>query len=176
MNVVVEPVKDKQTITSTGELTSPRIAGLVINRRPAIEDARGEIVEIYNPAWGIHPSPLVYVYQASIRPGSVKGWIVHEKQDDRIYTLLGVMRWVFYDNRADSPTYKMLNDVTVSEHNRALLIIPIGVYHAVKNIGSTDAYFINLPTRPYDYKDPDKRRLPLKNDLVPFDFSDSSKW
>ena len=176
MTSTIQPVKDKQTITPSGELTSLLISGLVVNRRPAVEDARGELVEIFNPAWGIHPDPLVYVYQASIRPGSVKGWVVHEKQDDRIYPVIGVMRWVFFDNRAESPTYKMLNDITLSEHNRALIIIPKGVFHAVKNIGTLDAYFVNLPTRPYDHADPDKRRLPLKNDLIPFDFSDPTKW
>ena len=176
MTPTIEPVKDKQLITPAGELTSPRIFGLVVNRRPAVEDARGELVEVFNPAWGLHPDPLVYAYQASIRPGSVKGWVVHEKQDDRIYPVIGVMRWVFFDNRADSQTYKMLNDITVSEHNRALIIIPKGVYHAVKNIGTSDAYFINLPTRPYNHADPDKRRLPVRNDLIPFDFSDVTKW
>ena len=172
----VEPVKDKQLITPSGELISKRISGLVINRRPAIEDARGELVEVYNPAWGIHAQPMAYAYQASIRPGFVKGWVVHEKQDDRIYPVIGVMRWVFFDNRPESSTYKMLNDVTVSEHNRALIIIPKGVFHAVKNIGTYDAYFINLPTRAYDHADPDKRRLPVKNDLIPFDFDDPSRW
>lgn len=39
----------------------------------------------------------------------------------------------------------------VGERNRAMLIIPRGVYHAVQNVGGTDAYFINLPTRAYDH-------------------------
>ena len=54
-----------------------------------------------------------------------------------------------------------------SEKNRALLVIPRGVYHAVQNIGITDAIFVNMPTRPYDHEDPDKFRLPLKNSLHP---------
>ena len=172
----IQPVKDRQTITSSGKTTKPLISGLVINRRPAVEDTRGEIVEVFNPAWNLHPDPLVYIYQASIRPGAIKGWVVHEKQDDRIFTVIGVMRWVFFDNRPDSPTYKLLNDITVSEHNRALIIIPRWVYHAVMNVGTCDAYFVNSPTKAYNHADPDKLRLPMKNDLIPFDFNDTSKW
>ena len=58
----------------------------------------------------------------------------------------------------------------MSERNRGLVIIPKGVFHALKNIGGDDAYFINLPTRPYDHSDPDKYRLHLKNELIPFAF------
>jgi hypothetical protein len=35
---------------------------------------------------------LVYVYQVSVRPGAIKGWVVHEKQDDRIFISRGVFR------------------------------------------------------------------------------------
>jgi dTDP-4-dehydrorhamnose 3,5-epimerase len=45
------------------------------------------------------------------------------------------------------------------------------VYHGLQNVGLVDAVFINMPTRPYDHADPDKFRLPLTNDLIPFDFS-----
>jgi dTDP-4-dehydrorhamnose 3,5-epimerase len=34
----------------------------------------------------------------------------------------------------------------------------------------------NLPTWPYDHADPDKYRLPIKNDLIPFDFDDGPGW
>ena len=64
----------------------------------------------------------------------------------------------------------------VSERSRALFVIPQGVWHAVKNIGHTDAYFINLPTRPYSHEDPDKFRLPLRNDRIPFAFDDKPGW
>jgi dTDP-4-dehydrorhamnose 3,5-epimerase len=65
--------------------------------------------------------------------------------------------------------------ITVSERNRALIIIPIGVYHAVKNIGTEEAQFMNFPTKPYNRESPDKYRLPVKNDLIPFDFSNDGQ-
>ena len=126
--------------------------------------------------WDLHPDPLVYVYQSTLRPGAIKGWIVHEQQDDRLFLNVGVMRWVLYDSRTASPTCGLLNDLVFSERNRALLIIPRGVYHAVQNIGTNDAMFINMPTRPYDHGDPDKFRLPLHNDRIPFDFDAPPAW
>jgi dTDP-4-dehydrorhamnose 3,5-epimerase len=166
-------VKDQQLVTPEGKSVKQRIADLFIHQQPLHEDERGELTEVYNPAWGLHPEPLVYVYQVTIRPGKIKGWVVHEKQDDRIFISQGVMRWALYDNRPHSPTYQLLNVFTFSERNRALFNIPKGVYHAVQNVGQHDAVFINMPTRAYDHRDPDKFRLPVKNDLIPFDFSDT---
>ena len=66
--------------------------------------------------------------------------------------------------------------ITFGEHHRGLLVIPAGVYHAAQNVGTVDAYLVNPPTRAYDHADPDKYRLPLKNDLIPFAFEDGLGW
>jgi dTDP-4-dehydrorhamnose 3,5-epimerase len=39
-------------------------------------------------------------------------------------------------------------------------------------VGETDAYFVNLPTRAYDHANPDKFRLPLDTDLIPYRFQE----
>lgn len=173
---VIEPVKDVQTVTPTGENIRRQIDGLIIRRAVPHEDERGEIVEVFNPAWGVHPDPLVYVYQGTIRPGAAKGWIVHRQNEDRLFMSRGVMQWAFYDDRPDSPTYRMLNTFVFSERNRALVIIPKGVFHAVKNIGQEEAVFVNMPSVAYNHADPDKFRLPLKNDLIPFAFDGPPGW
>lgn len=126
---------------------------------------------MFRDSWGFHAAPLVYAYQVTLRVGSLRGWVKHALQDDRIFVSRGVMTWAFYDDRAESATHKLLNVFTFSDQQRVIFTIPQGVYHAVKNTGEGEAVFINLPTRPYDRADPDKYRLPLKNDLIPFDFS-----
>ncbi len=172
----MEPVKDNQTVTPEGESVKPRIDGLVSHPLRPIEDARGEVIEVFRPSWGLSPDPLVFINQVSIRPGKVKGWNLHRKQEDRIYVCRGTMQWAFYDHRPDSPTFELLNVFIISERNRALLIIPRGVFHAAKNVGQNEAIFINMPTRAYDHADPDVRRLPIPNDLIPFTFDQTQDW
>jgi dTDP-4-dehydrorhamnose 3,5-epimerase len=162
--------KDPQLATPEGEIVGPRIHGMAFRRLPPLEDERGDVTELFRPAWGIHRDPLVYVYRVSLRPGAVKGWVLHRKQDDRIAVVDGVMTWAFFDHREESPTYRLLSVLTFSERNRTLFTIPAGVFHAVKNVGQGDAAFINMPNRAYDHADPDKYRLPLRNDVIPFDF------
>lgn len=172
----VEPTKDQQSITPDGKRLDPRIDGLLIRRLTPQEDERGELIEMYREDWGLHPAPVTQVYQAMVRPGAIKGWVMHKKQEDRIYICRGVLRWAFFDDRDDSPTSRMLNVFTFSDRTRALIVTPRGVWHAVKNIGQEEAVFINMPTRAYDYADPDKFRLPIKNDLIPFAFDDGPGW
>ena len=170
------PRKDPASITADGVPLSRLIDGVVVRYQRPIEDRRGEVLEVYRPSWGVHDAPLVYVYQVRVRPGAIKGWVKHQHQEDRLSFMTGVVRWVLYDDRPDSPTHRMLSDLVFSERNAALLVIPRGVYHAVRNIGTTDAIFLNLPTQPYDHDDPDKLRLPLKNTVIPFEFDDGPGW
>lgn len=164
-----EPEKDRQTVDEAWRSVHERIEDVVIKELKTLPDHRGTVCEIYRPEWAIHPDPLVFVYQITIRPGQVKGWQKHLKQDDRLFTSLGTIQVVLYDDREDSPTYGMVNELFFGEQNRVLFVIPAGVYHAIKNVDCTkDAVLVNVPTRAYDYKDPDKYRLPLDNDLIPY--------
>jgi dTDP-4-dehydrorhamnose 3,5-epimerase len=168
--------KDKQTVTIDGEHIGERIHGFILKRLRSIEDKRGDITEMYCLDWKLHPEPMVFAYQVTIRPKAIRGWEMHKKQDDRIFISKGSQRWVLYDNRPDSPTYKMVNVFVLSELNRVTMIVPKGVVHAVENVGNSDAIFINFPTKPFNHADPDKWRFPLKNDIIPFDFDDSRGW
>lgn len=168
------PAKDQQTVTPDWEWVQSPIEGVNLKWLRPVLDERGEICEIYRPAWGVSPHPMVYAYQAIVRPGVIKGWVLHERQDDRVFVNFGFMQWVLYDARPDSPTHGLINEFTLSERNRAVFAIPAGVYHAVRNIGTTDAAFINLPSRPYNHAAPDKLRLPLDNDLIPYRFRPAS--
>jgi dTDP-4-dehydrorhamnose 3,5-epimerase len=168
--------KDRQSVTPDGKPVFRLIQG--VSDRPLIthSDQRGTTLEIYNPSWNFDAEPLVYVYQASLLPGYVKGWVVHLHQDDRLALNMGRLRVVLFDGRKGSPTEGQLNHFEGGDSNRRLLLIPAGVYHAVQNIGSTEAFFVNMPTQPYRHDDPDKFRLPLDNDLIPYRFSGAQGW
>lgn len=172
----MEPIKDAQTITPDGEKLVEYIDGVIIRRATTVQDERGEICEVYDPRWGFAEFPLVYVYQAMLRPGKVKGWVVHRLQEDRMFLNLGILKVVLYDDRPESPTHKKINELFFGERDRALLVIPHGVYHAVQNVGTTDAYFTNMPSRPYDHENPDKYRLAMDSGLIPYSFEERLGW
>jgi dTDP-4-dehydrorhamnose 3,5-epimerase len=174
--LIPAPAKDKQTVTADGKPVSQLIAGVVIQSAVTHVDDRGTLCEIFSPHRAPHPAPLVYVYQFSIRPGKIKGWHVHHLHDDRIFISQGHVKVVLYDSRPDSPTYRMVNEVYRHEHERTLMVIPAYVFHAHENIGTTDALFISLPTRPYQHDDPDVYRFPIDTDQIPYRFENRRGW
>lgn len=162
--------KDSSTVRSDGTRLALQIDGVVVRPATTHADARGTLCEIFNPAWGFTEEPLVYVYQAAVRPGQTKGWVVHAKQDDRLFFSRGTAKIVLYDSREESSTFGMINELHHGDHSRALVRIPCGVFHAVQNVGTDDVEFINLPTVAYRHDDPDKYRLPLDTEAIPYRF------
>jgi dTDP-4-dehydrorhamnose 3,5-epimerase len=170
----VEPKKSPQTVAPSGERIETRIDGVKIYQQVTQQDERGTLTEIYSPYWNFDDIPLVFLYTVTVRPGKTKGWAIHYDQTDRYAFYLGAVKLVLYDARAESPTYGLINELYFSEVNRSIVLVPPGIYHAVQNVGLTDALLINLPSHPYKHEDPDKYTLPLNNDLIPYKFENTA--
>ncbi|HEX5760443.1 MAG TPA: dTDP-4-dehydrorhamnose 3,5-epimerase [Thermoanaerobaculia bacterium] len=165
-----EPVPDRQTVTPAGERVDPLPAGVRFHDVVTHVDDRGSVCEMFDPRWRWHSEPLVFVYTFTVRPGWVKGWGMHRRHEDRYFLLSGEMEVVLYDGREDSPTRGIVAKVVLSHYRRRLMNIPSGVWHADHNIGATDCVVVNFPTIQYDHAAPDKVRLPLDTDQIPYRF------
>ena len=167
---MLDAPRDPVTVTSEGASLDRLPEGVVVKDLVTHVDDRGELCVLYDPREGLHPEPLVYSYFTTIRPGYVKGWSRHDHHDDRYALIHGDMLVVLYDTREDSATHGLVATVAMSEHRRRLVTVPAGVWHADWNVGSNDVVFVNHPTQPFDYERPDKFRLPIDTDQIPFDF------
>lgn len=159
--------RDTQTVTADGQPIEQLPEGAVLRPLTTHVDERGSVCELYDPRWGAHPDPMVFAYMFTILPGRAKGWGIHRQHDDRYAFLNGRLELVLYDERPDSPTSGLISTLRLSEHHRTLVTIPTGVWHAERNIGSTEVVVVNFPTIPYDHASPDKYRLPLDTDDLP---------
>lgn len=111
------------------------------------------------------------VYLTVAFPGVVKGWHYHKRQDDIFVVIKGMIKLVLYDQRGDSSTCKLINELFIGERNPILVTIPAGVVHGFKGIGVEPAYLINLPTEPYDYSNPDEFRISPRDPSIPYDWA-----
>jgi dTDP-4-dehydrorhamnose 3,5-epimerase len=145
------------------------IDGVQILRLTAESDSRGSLtVLMSNRADASAITPHVYLVEAE--PGSVRAWVYHRRQSDRLAFTNGDFRVVLYDLRPDSPTYRRLNVMDVGEKNKVQLTIAPFVVHGVHNQGKEKAFFINMPTHAYDPAKPDKARLPANHPGIPYSF------
>jgi dTDP-4-dehydrorhamnose 3,5-epimerase len=135
-----------------------------------IPDERGRLMEILRNDDDVFLK-FGQVYMTTTYPGVVKAWHLHKKQTDNVCCVQGMIKLVLYDQRADSPTYKEVNQFYLGIHNPLLVQIPANVYHGWMCVSQEEAVVVNVPTEVYNPKDPDEHRLdPHKND-IPYEWS-----
>ncbi|MDP2912840.1 MAG: dTDP-4-dehydrorhamnose 3,5-epimerase family protein [Candidatus Omnitrophota bacterium] len=145
------------------------IDGVKVKRLKIIPDERGRLMEILRRDDEIFKS-FGQVYMTTARPGVVKAWHYHKKQDDNFTCVQGKMRLALYDARKSSPTYGEVNEFVISPDDPMLVVIPKSVYHGFKCVSDCEAIVINTPTRPYNYKNPDEYRVDPYDNKIPYDW------
>ncbi|MFH1782425.1 MAG: dTDP-4-dehydrorhamnose 3,5-epimerase family protein [Candidatus Omnitrophota bacterium] len=145
------------------------IEGVKVKKLKIIPDERGRLMEILRSDEEIFNN-FGQVYMTTAYPGVTKAWHYHKLQDDHFTCISGTMRLALFDAREDSPTYKEVNDFTISLEEPMLVKIPKLVYHGFKCISDKEAIVINVPTKPYNYKDPDEYRLDAYDNDISYDW------
>ena len=145
------------------------IEGVKTKKLKVIPDERGWLMEILRADDELFEK-FGQVYITTAYPGIVKAWHYHKKQTDNFTCIKGMMKVALYDARGDSPTYKEVNEFFVGDKNFILISVPPMVYHGFKAIGTETAYFLSIPTLPYNYEEPDEFRLPPDTKEIPYDW------
>jgi dTDP-4-dehydrorhamnose 3,5-epimerase len=145
------------------------IEGVIIKNLRVVPDERGWLMEILRCDDTVF-SKFGQVYITTAYPGVVKAWHCHKKQTDNFTCVHGMMKVVLYDSRRESPTFKSIMEIFVGEKNPVLISVPPEIYHGFKGIGNETAYFLSIPTLPYNYAEPDEYRLPPDSTDIPYDW------
>ena len=145
------------------------IEGVKTKELRVITDERGWLMEILRADDEIFEK-FGQVYLTTAYPDVVKAWHYHKKQTDNFTCIKGMMKVALFDGREDSPTYKEVNEFFIGDKNPLLISVPPLVYHGFKAIGTETAYFLSIPTLPYDYDEPDEYRLPPDTKEIPYDW------
>jgi len=143
------------------------IEGVIVKQLRVIADERGYLMEMIrsdDPFFEkFGQSYLTVVY-----PGAVKGWHYHKVQIDHFCVVKGMAKVVLYDSREGSPTHGEVNEYFMGEKNPIILVIPRGVLHGMKGIGTEPALLVNTPTEVYNYKTPDEYRVDPHTGGIPY--------
>lgn len=146
------------------------IDGVKVKPLKVLPDERGHLMEMLRCDDEFYQK-FGQVYLTVAYPGVVKGWHYHKVQTDHFVCIKGMLKVVLYDDRDGSPTKGEVSEFFMGERNPILLVIPNGVLHGMKGIGTEAAYLINVPTEPYRYDDPDEFRVDPHNNDIPYDWA-----
>jgi len=147
------------------------IQGVEIKKLKILKDERGFLMEIMRADDKIFQR-FGQVYLTFCRYGVAKAWHYHKLQDDYFVCLQGRTLVGLYDARKRSKTYgktaKFVLAAPEEEGRHILLKIPKGVAHGFTALTRKGTKILNVPTKVYNYKNPDEYRILWNTREIPF--------
>lgn len=80
-------------------------------------------------------------------PGIMRGPHEHVRQTDLFAFVSGEFEIYLWDMRRDSPTYRNFETIKAGLLQPLSLVVPPGIVHAYKNVGTEPATVINAPNQ-----------------------------
>ena len=144
------------------------IDGVTVTPLRRIPDERGAVFHMLR-----EDSPVFErfgeIYFSTVYPGVVKGWHIHKRMTLNYAVPHGMVKLVCFDDREDSPTRGVVQELHIGELNYVLVTIPPLVWNGFKGEGTGPALVANCATIVHDPDEID-RLDPFEND-IPNDWS-----
>jgi dTDP-4-dehydrorhamnose 3,5-epimerase len=125
------------------------IEGVIVSPLRQIIDERGKVMHMLR-----EDSPVFQrfgeIYFSCSHPGAIKAWHMHRQMTLNYAVILGVLKFVLYDDRRGSSTRGQLQEIFLSPENYCLVTVPPLIWNGFKAIGSTTTVVANCSTLPHD--------------------------
>jgi len=139
-------------------------------------DDRGYFLEVLRMGQGFvtdFPKDSTQVSAALSYPGAIKAFHFHREQTDCWVPVAGMLQVVLVDLRKQSPTFGLRNTLYLGALRPWQLLVPPGVAHGYKVIGTNPAILVYLTDRFYNPKD--EGRIPYDDPQIQYDWETQHK-
>lgn len=128
--------------------TKGKINNVIVTPLKKFVDERGWLVEFFRHDELTEEFYPVMGYLSVTEPNVQRGPHEHVDQAD-LFSFIGPSNFKLrmWDNRETSDTYRNIMTLFVGADNPQSVIIPKGVVHAYKNVGSVQGVVINCPNQ-----------------------------
>lgn len=139
-----------QTAKEETQFTKGKIEDVIIYPLRKFVDERGWLCELFRHDEIAEEFYPAMAYISVTEPSTQRGPHEHVEQAD-LFCFLGASNFKLrlWDNRENSPTFRNVMTLFVGADNPQAIIVPKGVVHAYKNVGSEKGVVINCPNRLY---------------------------
>jgi dTDP-4-dehydrorhamnose 3,5-epimerase len=152
--------KDGQSVTPKGAmLGQDRIDGVRIAEINPVLTRSGATIEIFRTDGPFEGFQMEQVNFCPLRPNHMSDWHMHRSQTDVIIPVAGEVQIGLYDDRDGSPTKGSSLMIRISPRRMRVVLVPCGVWHALKNESNEEGAYVVLTDRKYVHADPDDWRL-----------------
>lgn len=130
--------------TSTSQFQPGIIADVIMKPLAIYQDHRGWLCEFFRNDEVPEQYRPVMAYSSLTLPGIARGPHEHVAQSD-YFCFIGPsdFKLFLWDNRPTSPTYRVFQTDTLGINKPMAVIIPPGVVHAYRNVGTVPGLVFN---------------------------------
>ena len=152
------------------------IAGVKVQPLPVYPDDRGYFLEVQRIGHGLaaqFPAGTSQISAALNYLGAIKAFHFHLHQTDCWTPAKGLMQVALVDLRVASPTFGHRNTMYVGPMRPWQILIPPGVGHGYKVIGTEESLLVYMTDRFYNPKD--EGRIPYNDPSINYDWETQRK-
>ena len=144
------------------------IEGVTITPLKRIPDERGAVLHMISRDWPVF-TQMGELYFSTVVPGVVKGWHLHQRMILNYAVPIGRIKFVLFDNRAESVTRGEVQETFIGEDNYALVTVPPGIWNGFKGLGDYPSLVANCASIPHDPDEVSHR--PARHPDIPYDWA-----
>lgn len=98
-------------------------------------------------------------YFSTVQSGEIKGWKRHHKMNLNLVVPIGIVRFVLYDDRVNSPSFDQFQSVELSIDKYSRLTVPPLVWLGFQGVGKETNMLLNIADILHDPCESDHREL-----------------
>ncbi len=132
-----------------------------------ISDNRGKVIHMLRTDSQVFEK-FGEIYFSTIYHQSIKGWHLHKESTLNYVCIKGKVKLVLFDNRKESSTKGVYQELILSPEDYFLVTIPPNIWNGFKGLDRAESIIANCLTLPHN------EREMVRKDL--FDKSFSYKW
>ena len=144
------------------------IDGVIITPLTQFVDERGQVMHMLRKD-ADHFLSFGEIYFSTINPNAIKGWHIHRDMVLNYAVPYGLIKFVLYDDRPQSKTKGMIQEIFLGPENYSLVTVPPNIWNGFKGIGTETALVANCASIPHDAKEIE-RKDPF-DPSIPYDWA-----
>jgi len=143
------------------------IDGVVIKKLAQFHDERGKVMRLLDSS-SENFAAINEVYFSCIYANAIKGWHRHKMMTLNYASIFGSVKCVLFDDRDNSPTKGVIQEIFLSPENYCLISVPPKIWNGFKGLGTDMSTVVNCTSMIHKDDEVDKKD-PFDND-IPYDW------
>lgn len=134
------------------------INGLILTSLKQIFHPKGDVFHVMKKS-DVGFKNFGEAYFSTIKKNEIKPWKLHTKMTLNLIVPVGSIRFVIYDDRNNSPSFRKFSEIILSLDNYKRLTVPPNIWMAFQGLGKGLNLLLNIANIEHDPQEIERMEL-----------------